>query len=227
MSTQVKICGITRREDAELALSLGADFLGIILYDKSPRAVPVEQVPKLLEVIPRGKRVLVDVATPADRFQDYLSLGFDRYQIHFDLEIPMAAVAAWSGLVGPEALWLAPRISPQEQHFPQILMEFADTLLLDTFDKDSYGGTGVSGQNWQRFLDCTLLYQHKKWVLAGGLSPENVLDALASTQAEAIDVNSGVENSPGIKDHDKLNKLFALVNQYDADRDDFGIEGDS
>ena len=211
MATQVKICGITRAEDAEKALSLGADFIGINLYQKSPRAVPPERVSGLLEVIPRGKRVLVDVSTPSDQLEKYLSLGFDYYQIHFDLDISMATLAAWSGLVGPEALWVAPRIPPEEAHFPQILMEFADTVLLDTYDKEAYGGTGRAGQNWQRFLDCTLLYQHKRWILAGGLSPDNVKDALTATQAEIIDVASGVESAPGIKDPEKLERLFANV----------------
>ena len=208
MSTQVKVCGITRREDAELALSLGADFIGIIAYEKSPRAVPHERIPELLEVIPAGKRVLVDVAPALGRFEEALSLGFDFHQIHFDLDIAMAAVAGWSRLAGPGTLWFAPRIPPSEPHFPQILMEFADTFLLDTFDKRAYGGTGRAGQNWQRFLDYSILYQHKRWILAGGLSPDNVAEAVAFTQAEIIDVNSGVEAAPGIKDPDKLKQLF-------------------
>ena len=216
MSSQVKICGITRREDAERALSLGADYLGIIVFEKSPRAVALDQIPDLLEVIPPGKRVLVDVAPSPQRLEDHLKLGFDFHQLHFDLDISMAAVAAWSGLVGPEALWLAPRIPPEEAHFPQILMEFTETILLDTFSKEAYGGTGKSGQNWQRFLDCTLLYQHKNWILAGGLSPDNVVDALAFTDAAIIDVNSGVESAPGIKDADKLKRLFSLVRANQA-----------
>lgn len=213
MATRVKICGITRREDAELALSLGADYIGINVYSKSPRAVPVDRIPELLEVIPPGRRVLVDVSTPTDQLETYLSLGFDAYQIHFDLNIAMASVAAWSGLAGQHALWLAPRIPQKEPDFPQVLMEFADTILLDAYHKDAYGGTGISGQNWQRFLDCTLLYQHKQWILAGGLSPDNVAGAIAFTQAETVDVSSGVEASPGIKDPDKLRRFFAAVRE--------------
>ncbi|MGC9451227.1 MAG: phosphoribosylanthranilate isomerase [Oceanipulchritudo sp.] len=211
MRTKVKVCGITRPEDAELALSLGARYIGIILYEKSPRAVPPERVPELLGAIPPGKRVLVDVAPGADRLETFLPLGFDAYQIHFDLNTSMASVAAWSGLVGQQALWAAPRIPPGEPHFPQILMEFADTILLDTYDKEAYGGTGRAGRNWQRFLDCTLLYQHKNWILAGGLSPDNVREALDFTNAGTIDVNSGVEARPGIKDPEKLRRLFEEV----------------
>jgi phosphoribosylanthranilate isomerase len=226
MPTQVKICGITRREDAELALSLGADYLGVIVYEKSPRAVPLDGIPELLKAIPAGKRVLVDVAPSAQQVEAYQKMGFDRFQLHFDLDISMASVAAWSGLVGPEALWLAPRIPEEELHFPQILMEFSDTILLDTYSKESYGGTGESGQNWQRYLDCTLLYQHKKWVLAGGLSPDNIHEALEFTQAEMVDVNSGVEASPGIKDAAKLQLLFHRIKQYEQQREYPGTQGD-
>ncbi len=215
MRTQVKVCGITRTEDAQLALSLGAKYIGIIAYPKSPRAVPVDRMAELLEVIPEGKRVVVDVAPGLDAVKQYKNLGFDRYQFHFDLNIPMAAIAGWSEMVGPEALWLAPRIPRSIQVFPQILMEFSETILLDAFDKNVYGGSGLSGQNWQRFLDCTVLYQHKRWILAGGLSPENVVEALDFTQAETIDVNSGVEAEPGIKDHAKLKLLFANVTEFD------------
>ncbi|MFO7725251.1 MAG: phosphoribosylanthranilate isomerase [Oceanipulchritudo sp.] len=214
---RVKVCGITRPEDAEEALSLGADYLGVIVHDKSPRAVPLDRVPALLEHIPEGKRVLVDVSTPTDQLESYLSLGFDAYQIHFDLDISMASVAAWSGLVGQQALWAAPRIPPSEPHFPQVLMEFADTLLLDTYDRKAYGGTGRSGENWQRFLDCTMLYQHKHWILAGGLSPETILEALRFTQAEMVDVNSGVEASPGVKDPLRLKEFFRQIEQYGQD----------
>lgn len=211
MTTQVKVCGITRAEDAKLALSLGADYIGIIAYEHSPRVVTIEEMPRLLEVIPPGKRVLVDVATPPGQLEEYQSLGFDFYQIHFDLDIPVASVAAWSEIAGPGGLWVAPRIPHDEPNFPQILMEFADTVLLDAYSKVAYGGSGEAGQNWQRFLDYSILYQHKHWILAGGLSPDNVREALEFTQAATIDVNSGVESAPGIKDPAKLKRLFEVV----------------
>lgn len=211
MATRVKVCGITRAGDAELALSLGADFLGTIVYPKSPRAVSLDALPSLLNSIPQGKRVVVDVAPSQDRVEALMALGFDFFQFHFDLDISMATVATWSEMIGQERLWLAPRVPSDEPNFPQILMEFADTILLDAFDKNAYGGTGISGENWQRFLDCTVLYQHKNWILAGGLSPDNISEALAFTQADIVDVNSGVESDPGIKDPDKLRDLFKRV----------------
>jgi len=217
--TKVKVCGITRREDAKRALSLGADYLGINVYEKSPRSVSLEVIPSLLEVIPPGRRVLIDVSTPTDRLEQYLGMGFDAYQIHFDLDVAMSTLAGWSGLVGHHALWVAPRMSDKDIYFPQILMEFADTVLLDAYDKNAYGGTGKAGQNWQRFLDCTLLYQHKKWILAGGLGPGNIREALSFTSAGMVDVNSGVESAPGIKDPGKLETLFSEIRAYDSEKD--------
>ena len=212
MRPEVKICGITRLEDIELALSLGADYLGIIVYERSPRGVPMKRLPRLLEAIPEGKRVLVDVATPTDLLAQYNEFPFDFYQLHFDLDIAIATVASWSGIVGSERLWLAPRIPPQEPHFPQIIMEFSDTMLVDSYAKNQYGGSGKTG-NWQSFLDWSTLYQHKQWILAGGLSPLNIEDAIKICQPAIVDVNSGVEAQPGIKDPALLKQLFEAIDR--------------
>ncbi|KAF0095461.1 MAG: phosphoribosylanthranilate isomerase [Puniceicoccaceae bacterium 5H] len=212
MDVAIKVCGITNQQDAELALDLGAEYLGIIVYQKSPRAVPMGEIPNLLRYIPRGKRVLVDVSTPTDVLDQYKELPFDAYQLHFDLEVAIATVAAWSGLVGAERLWLAPRVPPEEDYFPQITMEFAHTIVLDAYSKSAYGGTGRTG-DWQRFLDWSTLYQHKRWILAGGLNPDNIGDALRATQAEMVDVNSGVESEPGKKDPEKLRAFFRAVRE--------------
>lgn len=215
---KVKICGVTRIEDIELALSLGADFIGVNVYERSPRSVRIDDVAALLEAIPVGKRVLVDVATPTDLLAEYLELPFDYYQIHFDLDIAIATVAGWSGLVGSERLWLAPRIPPKELHFPQIIMEFSETMLVDAYAKGQYGGTGHTG-NWQAYLDWSALYQHKHWILAGGLNPTNVGEAISVCQPEVVDLASGVESAPGIKDHKLLEDLFAEINRVSGDLD--------
>lgn len=215
MAVQVKVCGITNLDDAKLALDLGADYLGVIVYPKSPRALTIEKATELLELLPRGKRVLVDVATGTDVMEEYRRLPVDFFQIHFDLEIAIASVAAWSGLVGENRLWLAPRVPPEEPYFPQIVMEFAHTFLVDAYDKHAYGGTGQVA-NWQRFLDWSTLYQHKRWILAGGLNPENIAEALQSTGAEMVDVNSGVEASPGVKDPVKMREFFTSLREAEA-----------
>jgi len=207
----VKICGITSVQDAEMALELGADLLGFILYPKSPRAVNVHHLMDIFDVVPEGKRVLVDVSTSLDELNEYQTLPFDFFQMHFNLDISIAAVSAWSRTVGKERLWLAPRIPSNEIYFPQIVMEFADTLLVDTYSKEAFGGTGKTS-NWQRFMDWSVLYQHKHWALAGGISPLNIDQALAETDPDIVDVNSGVESEPGVKDRAKLTALMKTIN---------------
>lgn len=200
-----------------MALELGADLLGIILHERSPRAVPLAEVSELLEFIPVGQRVLVDVSTPTDVLASYKQLPFDYFQMHFDLDVAIATVAAWSGMIGRERLWLAPRVPAQEHCFPQIIMEFADTLLVDTYSKEAFGGTGKAG-DWERFQDWSTLYQHKRWVLAGGLSPLNIAQALEATEAEIVDVNSGVELSPGVKDPHLVEAFMQQVHLWTEQR---------
>lgn len=207
---KVKVCGITRREDARMALDAGADYIGINLFQRSPRCVALEAIPELFEEIPPGKRVLVDVATPSDVLDRYRKLGFDYYQIHFSPDISMATLAAWSGLANEGGLWAAPKLGPEVTAFPQVVLEFADTVLVDAFQPDLYGGTGKTA-DWQRFQDWSTLYQHKNWILAGGLSPDNIRAAVEATAARVVDVNSGVESAPGIKDAEKLKRLFAVL----------------
>lgn len=206
---RVKICGITSKEDARLALDEGADRLGIIVYAKSPRAVSFDQARDLCGFIPAGRRVMVDVKTGTDELEAYGDLGFDAYQISIDLDTSLATVAAWAGLVGPEQLWLSPRVPPGEP-FPQVVLEFADTIVLDTYDPQKHGGTGRTG-DWVKFMEWQTLYQHKRWVLTGGLSPTNIRAALAATQAQWVDVNSGLESAPGRKDPAKVRELFRVL----------------
>ena len=205
----VKVCGITRVQDAELALELGADFIGMIRYPKSPRFIDEATARDLCNRIPAGKRVFVDVNTGTDELDDHADVGFDAFQIHFDLGLSYAALAGWSGIVGAENLWLAPRL-PEGEPFPQHILEFADTVVADTHSKDAYGGTGKVG-DWGRFAELATIYQHKRWILAGGLGPDNIAAAIAESGARFVDLNSGVESKPGIKDHGKLRAVFAAL----------------
>jgi phosphoribosylanthranilate isomerase len=85
-------------------------------------------------------------------------------------------------------------------------------FLIDTFVQDQFGGTGKVG-DWARFNTLKEAYPQTNWVLAGGLSPSNVLEALASTSADHLDINSGVETAPGIKDGAKLREAFKVFPQ--------------
>jgi len=205
----VKVCGITREADAEEALSLGAAYLGVNVWPQSKRSVDAARARELAQYIPAGKRVMVDVNTGTDVLEEWADMGFDFFQIHFDLEISWASVAAWSGIVGADRLWLAPRIPPGMRFAPPLL-DFAETFLLDAYSKKEYGGTGHTG-DWAGFNTLATLYHHKQWVLAGGLNPDNICQAVAQAVPDIVDVNSGVETAPGLKDVNKLKALFAAL----------------
>jgi|SaaInlStandDraft_1057018.scaffolds.fasta_scaffold01753_2 phosphoribosylanthranilate isomerase len=205
----IKICGMTREEDVELALSLGANFLGFIVYPQSPRGITLERAVALASPVPEGQAVIVDVETTADNLLRYRDAGFDRFQIHASLPIAETRLGRWSEIVWRDRLWLAPRVAPTDV-FPESVLEYTDTVVLDTFSKDQVGGTGHTG-DFERFANLKQQFDDTQWMLAGGLSPSNVLDALARSTASRIDVNSGVETTPGIKDSEKLRELFKVV----------------
>ena len=206
-SVQVKVCGLTREEDVDLALKLGADFCGFILSSKSPRGLSLERAVELASRAPEGRRVLVDVETGVEDLKRYRDAGFDYFQIHAGLDI--GTLAAWSGLVRRERLWIAPRLAPGVA-FPEAALNFADTVLLDTYHKDKVGGTGETG-DWAAFAELKRRYPKTNWALAGGLNPGNAREAIAATGAERIDLNSGVEMGPGIKNPEKLRELFEVL----------------
>ena len=206
---KIKICGLTREEDVNLSLSLGADYFGFILYPQSPRAVSLDRAVELAAAVPVGQRVAVDVATSLEDLKSYRDAGFDYFQIHFGADFEHSNLAEYSKIVGKDMLWLAPRLA-YEDTFPENILDYADTILIDTFVKDQFGGTGKVG-DWARFNTLKERYPQTNWVLAGGLSPSNLLESLASSAADHLDINSGVESKPGIKDEVKLREAFKVL----------------
>ena len=206
---KIKICGLTREEDVNLSLSLGADYFGFILYPQSPRAVSLDRAVELAAAVPVGQRVAVDVATSLEDLKSYRDAGFDYFQIHFEADFEHSNLAEYSKIVGKDKLWLAPRLA-SEDTFPENILDYADTILIDTFVKDQFGGTGKVG-DWPRFNTLKERYPQTNWVLAGGLSPSNLLESLASSAADHLDINSGVESTPGIKDELKLREAFKVL----------------
>jgi phosphoribosylanthranilate isomerase len=206
---RVKICGITSLVDAEAADSIGADYLGFILFPKSPRFISAEQYRAMKSLLPERRRVAVSVEPTESDLLAQVELGFEHFQIHFNQELPIATIARWSEIVGPDQLWLAPRLPPGADVLPK-LIPYAHTFLLDTFHKDKMGGTGETG-DWDKFKRHRETYSDKNWVLSGGLAPDNVVNALRATSAARIDVNSGVEIAPGVKSPEKLQALVAVL----------------
>ena len=206
---KIKVCGLTREEDVKLTLSLGADYFGFILYPQSPRAVSLDRAVELAATVPVGQRVAVDVATSLKDLKSYRDAGFDYFQIHFGADFEHSNLAEYSKIVGKDKLWLAPRLA-SEDTFPENILDYADTILVDTFVNDQFGGTGKVG-DWARFNTLKERYPQTNWVLAGGLSPSNLLESLVSSAADHLDINSGVESKPGIKDEVKLREAFKVL----------------
>lgn len=213
---RLKVCGITSLVDADAADAVGADCLGFIFHAKSPRNVALAQYAAMNDRLPPRKRVAVCVEPSAAELTALDKLGFDYFQIHFGTETPLAAITTWSQLAGRSRLWLAPKLPPGQDVKPEWL-PFADTFLLDTFHADKFGGTGETG-DWPKFKRHREANPGKTWILSGGLTPENIAAAVTATGAKFVDVNSGVEQAPGIKSPAKLQALvLALHNATKQD----------
>ncbi|MFT4902060.1 MAG: phosphoribosylanthranilate isomerase [Lentimonas sp.] len=206
---KIKVCGLTSERDVDLALAAGADYFGFITYAPSPRAVSVQRAYELAARVPAGQRVVVDVASTPEQLECYRDAGFDRFQIHVELSMAEASLRTWSDLVGADRLWLAPRLKSGES-VPDSWFGHAESFLVDTYSKGQVGGTGQTG-DWAQFAELRVATPAVQWILAGGLHAGNVHAALAATGARHIDVNSGVESSPGVKDPRKMSELFQVL----------------
>ena len=198
----VKICGITRLEDAGAAVACGAGALGFVFWPKSPRFVDPYRARAIAASLPPFVATVgVFVNQPADYVNGVASLvGLSAVQLHGDETTAFAsairrpvlkaiAVGDGTGLAAPDA-------------WPARFM-----LLLDVHDPEQRGGTGRT-IDWTRAAGVAAA---RRVVLAGGLTVDNVGAAIRTVRPFGIDVSSGVEATPGVKDHRKLSELFHAV----------------
>lgn len=203
---QFKVCGLTRARDAQAAAAAGADYLGFIFYPKSPRSIRIERFHDIKPRLPELPRVAVTVAPDLFTLSQLEAAGFDYFQIHFPIGLA-GELESWVKLVGKERLWLAPKMPPGVELDPAMLDQ-ASGVLWDAFkkDADTYGGTG-SLSDWEAFRSAKERYPEKKWILAGGLSPENAVEAVEKTGARCLDFNSSLEIEPGVKDLERIAQI--------------------
>ena len=213
MGVEVKVCGITNERDALNSLQAGADYLGFILYPKSPRHISLEHVKQISESLKdiSCKKVAVDVAPRLEDVALMQKADFQYYQFHFPLDLDIEIIRQWSEMVGPSNLWLAPKLPPGAD-FPDHLLQYAETFVIDAYSQDKFGGTGKSA-DWKSFSEFQILYPEKKWILAGGIGPENVVSSVIQTDARMIDLNSAVESKPGQKEVDKIKSVFESLKE--------------
>ncbi|HEY3416364.1 MAG TPA: phosphoribosylanthranilate isomerase [Armatimonadota bacterium] len=207
--TRVKICGITQLDDALLAAELGADALGFIFYPKSPRCVTPEAAREIINQLPPFVTpVAVVVNEPAEEIQRLMTVsGCRALQLHgeespeFFTKFPWPVIKSLA-VSAPAAIAAIARYSQ------------AQGILLDTKVDGAYGGTGRTF-NWKIARDARRY--GRPIILAGGLTPGNIAEAIRTAEPWAVDVSSGVEREPGRKDHEKLRILFeAIRGEVDA-----------
>ena len=197
--TRVKICGITREEDAKQAVALGADALGLVFYAKSPRFVSAEQAAAIAAHIPAFTSIVgLFVNATAEEINAVLAqVPLDILQFHGDESADYCRQFKRPYIK-------AVRVNSQADIL-QAALDYPDAraLLFDAHVAGSYGGTGETF-DW-RMLPTNL---KQAWVLSGGLHTANIADAVVQTRALAVDVSSGVEATKGIKDAAKMREFI-------------------
>jgi len=203
MSVKVKICGITNLDDALDAVDAGADALGFMFYDGSPRNMSAKAAAEIIRQLPPFVAKVGVFVDPGEKaVLEMISLcGPDTLQFHG------AETPAFCRKFSPLKVFKAFRIRNLEslQSLPAYK---TDAWLLDSFVPDKPGGSGVTF-NWDLAVEARKL--GPPIILAGGLTPENVADAVRKVRPYAVDVSSGVESSPGKKDHAKMRDFIAAV----------------
>ena len=213
--TRVKMCGITNRFDAEEGVLAGVDALGFIFAEASPRYVSPELARGIISELPPfvdcvGVFVDHDLQEVADII---VSCGLSHAQLHGNEDPEYCARLASSA--APCKVIKAFRVGGETG--ADLFVPYEDVVqgfLLDTYSKGIAGGTGVSF-DWQ-IIDRLRL--QLPLILAGGLGPENVREAITQVQPFAVDVNSGVEWTPGMKKAEKVHAFMAQVRLADQDK---------
>lgn len=204
--TRVKICGITSPRDADYAVSAGADAIGLVFHEASPRNVSIEQAREICRHVPAFVSIVaLTVNKPAAEVEALLHhLPIELLQFHGD-ESPEHC-ARFSR---PFIKVLRVR---EELDIEKEIGRYgtARSILLDTYRAGVPGGTGESF-DWELIP----LHHRPSIVLAGGLTPANIADAVERISPFAVDVSGGVESAPGVKDRQKIQAFIAHVAQAD------------
>lgn len=198
---RIKICGITNVEDALLSVDLGANALGFVFYKGSKRYIEPENAKSIISKLPP---FVTTVGVFANQDLDEIKkikekAGFDAFQLHGD-ESPDFCMKLKGKVI--KAIRVKDSIDPKEiESYP------TQAILFDNYSTEAYGGTGETfGWEILRGFDTS-----KKIILSGGLTPENVAQAVKIVNPYAVDVSSGVEENPGKKNPDKLKRFIKAV----------------
>ena len=213
MNIEFKICGLTRREDVEAAVAAGAKYLGFIFYDKSPRDITPEKAREISRGLPEGvKKVGVFVNASTETIRHIVEFcGLDVIQLHGgespEFALQFKDMEVWKAL----SLRNADDMNYAE-NYP------VAAVLVDSMTSEQRGGTGKVC-DWSMAAELSLM---RPVILAGGISPENIKEALTQVKPVIVDVNSGVESAPGIKDKDKIKDIGKKIMEQKGFFGNFG-----
>ncbi|MBD6615554.1 phosphoribosylanthranilate isomerase [Komarekiella sp. 'clone 1'] len=209
---RVKICGITQPQQSVAIASLGATALGFICVPTSPRYVTTLQICAAVAQLPENIDrigVFANASIP-EISQTVVDSRLTGVQLHGD-ESPEFCYQLRQSLANVEIIKALRIRSLEHLNTAVDYSKYIDTLLLDAYHPQQLGGTGQT-------LDWTMLEQFSPscpWFLAGGLTPDNIVEALSQVNPSGIDLSSGVERIPGDKDLDKVAKLFEKLGTRD------------
>jgi phosphoribosylanthranilate isomerase len=204
--TQVKICGITNKDDALYAVHCGAAALGFIFYPPSPRYIKPEDARKIIGVLPDDfVKIGVFVNEKAAEIKRVIKYCvLDMIQLHGD-ESPEFCREF-------PASWIIKAVELKNENDLNHAFDYdVAALLVDSRDAGLYGGTGRKA-NWD--LACRIKNK-KTLILSGGLNERNIAEAMQTVAPAALDINSGVESKPGKKNHAKLARIFDIIRASD------------
>jgi phosphoribosylanthranilate isomerase len=205
---RVKICGITNVEQAKAIANFGADSLGFICATSSPRYVCIAQIKEIVKAI-NTKINTIGVFVNSDTeeiLKVVIETGLTGVQLHGE-ETPQFCQELRKLLPTVEIIKAIRVKNEQSLSDLKIYFNCVDTLLLDAYDAKIHGGTGKT-VNWDIL---TNFNPPLPWLLAGGLTPENITQALTQLKPDGIDLSSGVEIAPGNKDLTKIKQLFSSL----------------
>ena len=212
MRTRAKICGITRPQDIHAAVNAGVDAIGFVFYEPSPRYVTIEQAQQLAQIIPPYISIvgLFVNASAEDIALVLASVPLDIIQFHGDETAQQCQqIAQYNKRRWYKAIQVKPDLDVVAE-IQKYQAAGASAVLLDAWHPELKGGTGHQF-DWSKFpkLDIPL-------ILAGGLTPDNVIDAIHTTGAFAVDVSGGVESAKGIKDQQLIERFMQGVQRGSA-----------
>jgi phosphoribosylanthranilate isomerase len=225
--TWVKICGITNLEDALTAVEAGADALGFVFYEKSPRKVDSETVGEIVQALPMEvEKVGVFVSKPAEHMESVAQrIGLTAIQLHIEMSVlgdEKSQRIMLSKTLKHHIALPARHFLDEKARFDSFVLSVRSNgsddqvgaIFLDSGTPEEPGGTGRAF-DWDKSVPVAEVIKHAGFdlVVAGGLTPANVTEAIRILKPWGVDVSSGVESKPGRKDPEKIRAFVAAVRQ--------------